>query len=47
MCCIVGQFEISEDGVAVDPTKVQDVVNWVQPTNLTKIQSFLGLAGYY
>ncbi|WVZ93598.1 hypothetical protein U9M48_039566 [Paspalum notatum var. saurae] len=33
---------LSEKGVAVDPSKVKDVLNWKQP----KI-SFLGLAGYY
>ena len=38
---------ISENGVVVDPTKVQDVLNWGQPTNVTEIRSVLGLAGYY
>ncbi|BBH10081.1 transposable element gene [Prunus dulcis] len=27
--------------------KVEAVVNWVQPTSVTEIRSFLGLAGYY
>ncbi|WVZ58130.1 hypothetical protein U9M48_008434 [Paspalum notatum var. saurae] len=34
-------------GVAVDPSKVKDVLNWKQPQTVTKIWSFLGLAGYY
>ncbi|WVZ84598.1 hypothetical protein U9M48_031621 [Paspalum notatum var. saurae] len=34
-------------GVAVDPSKVKDVLNWKQPETVTEIQSFLGLAGYY
>src|SRR6266542_163564 len=34
-------------GVAVDPSKVQEVLDWKSPTSVTKIQSFLGLAGYY
>ncbi|WVZ55066.1 hypothetical protein U9M48_005779 [Paspalum notatum var. saurae] len=38
---------ISKGGVAVDPRKVQDVLNWKVPTTATKIRSFLGLAGYY
>ncbi|WVZ58371.1 hypothetical protein U9M48_008650 [Paspalum notatum var. saurae] len=38
---------LSEKGVAVDPSKVEDVLNWKQPETVTKIQSFLGLAGYY
>ncbi|WVZ63858.1 hypothetical protein U9M48_013456 [Paspalum notatum var. saurae] len=34
-------------GVAVDPTKVEVVLNWKQPETVTEIQSFLSLAGYY
>ncbi|WVZ70286.1 LOW QUALITY PROTEIN: hypothetical protein U9M48_018963, partial [Paspalum notatum var. saurae] len=38
---------LSEKGVAVDPSKVEDVLNWKQPQTITEIRSFLGLAGYY
>jgi hypothetical protein len=38
---------ISAGGVSVDPSKVKDVLNWMPPTNVSEIQSFLGLAGYY
>jgi hypothetical protein len=31
----------------VDPSKVQDVLNWKAPTSVSDIRSFLGLAGYY
>jgi hypothetical protein len=34
-------------GVSLDPDKVRDVLNWMPPTNVSEIQSFLGLAGYY
>jgi hypothetical protein len=35
------------EGVAVDPEKVEAVSNWQQPTHVSEIRSFLGLAGYY
>ena len=38
---------ISVKGVSVDPQKIKKIVNWKPPTNVTEIQSFLGLAGYY
>ncbi|WVZ97273.1 hypothetical protein U9M48_042822 [Paspalum notatum var. saurae] len=38
---------LSEKGVAVDPSKVEDVLNWKQPETVTEIRSFLGLVGYY
>jgi hypothetical protein len=31
----------------VDPGKVRDALNWMPPTNISEIQSFPGLAGYY
>jgi hypothetical protein len=38
---------ISQAGIAVDPDKVQEVMNWKPPTTIRQIRSFLGLAGYY
>jgi hypothetical protein len=38
---------ISEGGIFVDPSKVNDVLNWNTPQNVSDIISFLGLAGYY
>jgi ribonuclease HI len=38
---------LTAEGVAVDPGKVETVSNWRQPTNVSEIKSFLGLAGYY
>ncbi|WVZ85147.1 hypothetical protein U9M48_032098 [Paspalum notatum var. saurae] len=36
---------LSAKGVAVNPSKVEDVLNWKQPQTVTEIQCFLGLAG--
>ena len=38
---------ISQGGVAVDPSKVEAVINWERPRNASEVRSFLGLAGYY
>jgi len=38
---------ISSEGIAVDPSKVQEVMDWKPPTSVHQIRSFLGLAGYY
>lgn len=38
---------ISSAGVATDPTKVQIITDWPQPTSVKDLQSFLGMAGYY
>ncbi|WVZ80614.1 hypothetical protein U9M48_028073 [Paspalum notatum var. saurae] len=35
---------LSAKGVAVDPSKVEDVLNWKQPQTVIEIRSFLGLA---
>jgi hypothetical protein len=38
---------LSKDGISVDPSKVQEVIDWKAPTSVLKVWSFLGLAGYY
>ena len=38
---------VSKDGVMVDPSKIETVKNWVRPTNVSEIRSFVGLARYY
>jgi hypothetical protein len=37
---------ISAEGIAVDPSKVQEVLDWKSPRSVTQICSFLGLAEY-
>ena len=38
---------ISSKGITVDPSKVQEVMDWKPPTSVHEVRSFLGLAGYY
>ena len=39
--------EVSKDGIHVDDSKINSVVEWPVPTFQTEVRSFLGLAGYY
>jgi hypothetical protein len=38
---------VSPKGIAVDPSKVREVLEWKPPATVSEIRSFLGLAGYY
>ena len=38
---------LSENGISIDPSKVQEVMDWKAPTLVHKVRSFLGLVGYY
>jgi hypothetical protein len=38
---------ITNGGIKVDLGKISEILNWKQPTNVSKIRSFLGLVGYY
>jgi hypothetical protein len=38
---------LSAKGVAVDPSKVKDILEWKPPTTVHQVRSFLGMAGYY
>ena len=37
----------SQEGILVDPTKIEIILQWKKPKNMTEIRSFLGLARYY
>ena len=38
---------ISSEGISIDPSKVQEIMDWKPPTSVHQIRSFFGLAGYY
>jgi hypothetical protein len=38
---------ISEEGITMDPTKVEAIMEWPAPMNVPEVRSFMGLAGYY
>ena len=38
---------VSAEVIRVEPTKIEAVVNWKPPRNVTEVKSFLGLGSYY
>ncbi|GJV30664.1 putative reverse transcriptase domain-containing protein [Tanacetum coccineum] len=40
-------YVVNQNGIHVDPSKIDAVKNWKAPTTPSEIRSFLGLAGYY
>ena len=38
---------VSEEGIQVDPKKVEVIIEWKPSRNVTEMHSFLGLASYY
>ena len=38
---------VNQEGIMVDPAKIEAVMKWEQPKSPTEIRSFLGLVGYY
>jgi hypothetical protein len=38
---------INRDGLALDPKKVADIIDWKAPRDVWGIKSFIGMAGYY
>ena len=42
----IGQ-RVSAKGLQADPTKVQALIDWPEPTNVHEIRQFLGLAQYF
>jgi hypothetical protein len=40
-------YIVDQHGLHVDPAKIQVIHDWLAPTTLTKLRSFLGLANFY
>ncbi|KAG8496656.1 hypothetical protein CXB51_007792 [Gossypium anomalum] len=38
---------VSASSIRVDPSKISAILDWKPPRNVSKVCSFLGLAGYY
>jgi hypothetical protein len=38
---------VSPEGIAVDPGKIKEVLEWKPPTMVSEVRSFLVLSGYY
>jgi hypothetical protein len=38
---------ISEQGIELDPEKIEAIRGWITPKNVSYIRSFMGLASYY
>ncbi|MCO5551183.1 hypothetical protein L7F22_004680 [Adiantum nelumboides] len=40
-------FIIFADGISVDPKKIKDIVEWPQPSSVSKVCGFLGITRWY
>ena len=38
---------ILDEGISMDPEKIESIMNWPTPRNVTDVMYFMGLAGYY
>ncbi|KAA3479854.1 integrase [Gossypium australe] len=40
-------YVVSFESIHMDPKKIETILDWKQPRNVTELRSFLGLASYY
>lgn len=38
---------VSEEGLRMDPRRVEAIVDWLTTTNLKEVQGFVGFANFY
>nr|GEW07007.1 putative reverse transcriptase domain, aspartic peptidase domain protein [Tanacetum cinerariifolium] len=43
----LNRITIHNNGITMDPSKVEAITKWPRPTTVTEVRSFLWLAGYY
>ena len=36
-------YEVSKKGIAVNPKKIRDIMEWEAPRNVDEVRSFMGL----
>ena len=40
-------YVVTTTGLAIDPKKVEAILEWSAPTNVKEVQSFLGFTNFY
>jgi hypothetical protein len=45
-CLVYLGYAISEGELKIDPTKMEAIMKWLIPTNVTEIRSFVGATQY-
>ncbi|MBW0547128.1 hypothetical protein O181_086843 [Austropuccinia psidii MF-1] len=40
-------YVVSSEGLKIDSSKIQQIINWPQPKHIKALQSFLGFANFY
>ena len=40
-------YVISQEGISINPTKIDTILQWERPKNMMEIHNFLRLVGYY
>ena len=38
---------VTKEGISVDPKKIKAIEEWPVPKDVTNVQSFMGIIGYY
>ena len=38
---------ISKEGISVDPDKINEIIEWLVPKDVTYVRSFMGIVSYY